>query len=241
MEEILLRFLGYYSLMAEGLADIFAIFLKNYPLLFKGLLVTVYLTVISSVMGTVLGTFLALGKIYGNKFLSGILSAFIGLIQGTPLLVQLFLIYYGLPPFGIRLGAITAALISFIINSGAYQAEYLRGSIQSVSSGQLKAALSIGMSKWQGIFHIILPQALRRVIPAWTNEFIYLLKYTSLAYIITAPEIMGEAKIIASRNYQFFNTYLIVAFIYLLVVIFFTYIFNYIEKKFTIPGFEFDR
>ena len=221
--------------------DIIEIFLKNYHLFFNGLLVTIFLTVVSSFMGTILGIFLSLGKIYGNKYISGIISPFIGLIQGTPLLVQLFVIYYGLPPYGFRLGAITAALISFVINSGAYQAEYLRGSIQSVSSGQLKAALSIGMSKWQGIFHIILPQALRRVIPAWTNEFIYLLKYTSLAYIITAPELMGEAKIIASRNYLYFKTYLIVAFIYLIVVIFFTNIFNSIERKYAIPGFEFKR
>lgn len=219
-----------------GVKDIISIFLKNYPVLLQGLMVTIYLTIITSICGIVFGTFLSLGKIYGNKYISGIITVFISLIQGTPLLVQLFVIYYGLPPYGIRLTPIAAALISFIINSGAYQAEYLRGSIQSVSSGQLKAALSLGMSKWQGIFHIILPQALRRVIPSWTNEFIYLLKYTSLAYIITAPELMGEAKIIASRNYEYFKTYLIVAFIYLLVVIFFTKIFKVIEKKLSVPG-----
>lgn len=223
------------------MSDIIEIILQNYPVLFKGLFITFILTVVSSIMGVVLGSALALGKIYGNKYISKIISVFIGIIQGTPLLVQLFLIYYGLPPFGISLSAISAALISFIINSGAYQAEYLRGSIQSVSSGQLKAALSIGMSKWQGIFHIILPQALRRVIPAWTNEFIYLLKYTSLAYIITVQELMGSAKIIASRNYLYFKTYLIVAFIYLIVVIIFTYFFNSVEKKFAIPGFDLER
>lgn len=229
------------SLMAKGIEDIIIIFSKNYTILFRGLAITIILTISSSILGTVFGVFLSLGKIYGNKLLSRIITVFIALIQGTPLLVQLFVIYYGLPVYGINLSPILAALISFIINSGAYQAEYLRGSIQSVSSGQLKAGLSIGMSKWQSIFFIILPQALRRVIPAWTNEFIYLLKYTSLAYIITAPELMGEAKIIASRNYQFFKTYLIVAFIYLIVVVFFTQIFNYLEKRFAIPGFEFER
>jgi len=229
------------SFMAKGLDDIIIIFSKNYTILFRGLMITIILTISSSILGTVFGVFLSLGKIYGNKFLSRVISVFIALIQGTPLLVQLFVIYYGLPVYGINLSPLLAALISFIINSGAYQAEYLRGSIQSVSTGQLKAGLSIGMSKWQSIFFIILPQALRRVIPAWTNEFIYLLKYTSLAYIITAPELMGEAKIIASRNYQFFKTYLIVAFIYLIVVVFFTQIFNYLEKRFAIPGFEFER
>ena len=211
------------------------IFLEYYPLFLRGLGVTVFVTIISCFSGTVLGTFLALGKIYGNKFVSALVRFFISIIRGTPLLVQLFIIYYGLPAYGIRLTPITAAIISFIINSGAYQAEYLRGSIQSISGSQLKAAQSIGMSKWQGIRHIILPQALRRVIPSWTNEFIYMIKYSSLAYVIGARELMTEGKLIASRNYQFFDVYLVVALIYLVVIIAFVYLFNRIEKKVTIP------
>ncbi len=217
------------------------IFLNYYPVLFKGLAVTVLITIISCFSGTVFGVFLSLGKIYGNKLVSNLVTAFIAVIRGTPLLVQLFIIYYGLPAYGVNFSPITAAVISFIINSGAYQAEYLRGSIQSVSSGQLKAALSIGMTKWQGIFHIILPQALRRVIPAWTNEFIYMIKYSSLAYVIGAKELMTEAKLIASRNYQFFNVYLVTALIYLVVIIIFVYFFNRFEKKVAIPGFDFER
>jgi polar amino acid transport system permease protein len=199
------------------------------------------ITIVSCFSGTVFGVFLSLGKIYGNKLVSNLVTAFIAVIRGTPLLVQLFIIYYGLPAYGVNFSPITAAVISFIINSGAYQAEYLRGSIQSVSSGQLKAALSIGMTKWQGIFHIILPQALRRVIPAWTNEFIYMIKYSSLAYVIGAKELMTEAKLIASRNYQFFNVYLVTALIYLVVIIIFVYFFNRFEKKVAIPGFDFER
>lgn len=211
------------------------IFIEYYPLFLRGLGVTVFVTIISCFSGTILGTFLALGKIYGNKFVSAVVRMFISIIRGTPLLVQLFIIYYGLPAYGIRLTPITAAIISFIINSGAYQAEYLRGSIQSISGSQLKAAQSIGMTKWQGIRHIILPQALRRVIPAWTNEFIYMIKYSSLAYVIGARELMTEGKLIASRNYQFFNVYLVVALIYLIVIIIFVSIFNRIEKNVTIP------
>jgi polar amino acid transport system permease protein len=211
------------------------IFMEYYPLFLRGLGVTVFVTIISCFSGTVLGTFLALGKIYGNKFVSAVVRIFISIIRGTPLLVQLFIIYYGLPAYGIRLTPITAAVISFIINSGAYQAEYLRGSIQSISGSQLKAAQSIGMTKWQGIRHIVLPQALRRVIPSWTNEFIYMIKYSSLAYVIGARELMTEGKLIASRNYQFFDVYLVVALIYLIVIIVFVYFFNRIEKKVTIP------
>jgi polar amino acid transport system permease protein len=211
------------------------IFLEYYPLFLRGLGVTVFVTIISCFSGTILGTFLALGKIYGNKYVSALVRLFISIIRGTPLLVQLFIIYYGLPAYGVRLTPITAAVISFIINSGAYQAEYLRGSIQSISGSQLKAAQSIGMTKWQGIRHIVLPQALRRVIPSWTNEFIYMIKYSSLAYVIGARELMTEGKLIASRNYQFFNVYLVVALIYLVVIIAFVYLFNRIEKKVTIP------
>ena len=223
------------------MSDLFNIFLDSYPQLLEGLFITIILTVVTSITGTILGVFLSLGKIYGNKYVSRITTAFIGIIRGTPLLVQLFIIYFGLPQYGIRPSALMAAFISFTINSGAYQAEYLRGSIQSISSGQLKAAFSLGMSRWQGIFNIILPQALRRVIPAWTNEFIYLLKYTSLAYMIGAEEIMAKAKYIASRNYEYFKVYIIVAFLYLIVVLFFTSIFSLIEKKVSIPGFEFKR
>ncbi|MDI3547236.1 MAG: polar amino acid transport system permease protein [Halanaerobiales bacterium] len=223
------------------MADFFQLFMDSFPALMDGLGVTIMLTVISIILGTVLGIFLSLGKVYGSKIVSGVITVFIELIRGTPLLAQLFILYFGLPPYGIRLPALAVALIGFTINSGCYQAEYLRGSIQSVSSGQIRAALSIGMTKWQGIRYIVLPQALRRVIPSWTNEFIYLLKYTSLAYIIGAPEMMTQAKFIASRNYEFFKVYLIVALIYLVIVLFFTQLFKWLENKVKIPGFEYIR
>lgn len=217
------------------------IFLDFFDVLMRGLGVTLFLTLISIVFGFILGILLALGKIYGNRFFRWISSAFIEIIRGTPLLVQLFILYYGLPPYGISLTPLLAAIIGFSINSGAYQAEYLRGSIQSISSNQMRAARSIGMTKWQGIRNIILPQALRKVIPAWTNEFIYLLKYTSLAYIIGAPEMMAQAKFVASRNYEFFKVYLITAFIYLVLVVFFSQIFTRLERKVKIPGFDYQR
>ncbi|MFW5996316.1 MAG: amino acid ABC transporter permease [Halanaerobiaceae bacterium] len=217
------------------------LFVEGFPLFMEGLQVTLILTLISIVLGTIFGIILVLGKMYGNKMISIITNGFIQIIRGTPLLVQLFLFYYALPRYGIKLSAFTAAIISFTINSAAYQAEYLRGSIQSISSGQMRAAYAIGMSKWQGVVHVILPQALRRVIPSWTNEFIYLLKYTSLAYLIGTEELMAQAKFFAGRNFQYFKVYMIVAFIYLLVVVFFSRVFNWIENKVRIPGFEYNR
>jgi len=141
-----------------------------------------------------------------------------------------------LPVIGIRLSPLTASIISFFLNSSAYQAEYLRGAIQSISSGQMQAALSIGMTKWQSIRFVILPQAIRRFIPSWTNEFIYLLKYSSLSYIVGAPEIMAQAKFVASRNFEFFKVYLFAGIIYFLLVTVFSEIFRYIENKLKIPG-----
>lgn len=221
--------------------SIVEIAVEAFPALMEGLGMTIFLTVISIIFGTILGIFLALGKTYGPRYIRMLTTGFIGIIRGTPLLAQLFILYFGLPPYGIRLSAVTVALIGFTINSGAYQAEYLRGSIQSISSGQMRSALSVGMTKWQAIFYVILPQALRRFIPACTNEFVYLLKYTSLAYMIGTPELMGQAKFIASRNYEFFKVYLIVAFIYFVVVMIITEILGRVEDRVRIPGFEYHK
>ncbi|MFW6386776.1 MAG: amino acid ABC transporter permease [Bacillota bacterium] len=223
------------------MVKLFDLFIEGLPLFLEGLQVTLILTLISIFLGTVFGTLLALGKLYGNRVVYWLTAGFIEIIRGTPLLVQLFIFYYALPRYGIRLSAFTAAVTSFTINSAAYQAEYLRGSIQSISSGQMRAAYAIGMGKWQAIAHVVLPQALRRVIPSWTNEFIYLLKYTSLAYLIGTEELMAQAKFFAGRNFQYFKVYLIAAFIYLLVVLFFSRIFSWIENRVRIPGFEHNR
>lgn len=218
--------------------DIINIIVKHWPVLLEGLGVTLQMTFLAVVMGFVIGIFLALIRVYGPKLFSVIVMVFIEIIRGTPLLVQLFILYFGLPPYGINLTPFTAAIIGFTINSAAYQAEYLRGSLQSIENSQMIAARSLGMTKIQSITDIMLPQALRKVIPSWTNEFIYLLKYTSLAYIVGAPELMTQAKFIASRNFQFFKVYLIVAMIYLVVVLLFTWFFGKVEKKFRIPGLE---
>ena len=214
------------------------IVVQYWPKLLDGLGITMELTVISIILGTILGIVLALGRVYGNKFVYAVATSIIEAIRGTPLLVQLFILYFGLPPMGISLSPTVAALIGFTINSGAYQAEYIRGSIQSIGTNQMKAARSIGMTRNQAVRCVILPQAFRRVVPAWTNEFIYLLKYTSLAFIVQAPELMAQAKFIASRNYQFFEVYTIVAIIKIGIVLLFTWLFSAIERHFKIPGLE---
>lgn len=209
---------------------------SSWKYMLDGLWITLFLTMSSVIIGFFIAIFLSLSKMYGNNVLYTISNCYIEIIRGTPLLVQLFILYYSLPVIGIRLSPLTASIISFFLNSSAYQAEYLRGAIQSISSGQMQAALSIGMTKWQSIRFVILPQAIRRFIPSWTNEFIYLLKYSSLSYIVGAPEIMAQAKFVASRNFEFFKVYLFAGIIYFLLVTVFSEIFRYIENKLKIPG-----
>jgi polar amino acid transport system permease protein len=208
------------------------------PRLLAGLGTTVQLTIFAIGLGLVGGVLLALGRVYGNKPIYWVSTAYVQFIRGTPVLVQLFLIYYGLPVFEIRLDSLTAAIIGLGLNSAAYQAEYFRGAIQSISRGQMLAARAIGMTNLQAIRYIVLPQALRIVIPPWSNELIYTLKYSSVAFIIGAPELMATGQIIASRNFRYFEVFLIVACIYLVCVLVISKLLDIAEHKLKIPGLE---
>jgi polar amino acid transport system permease protein len=198
--------------------------------------ITLLLTFISIIIGLIIGITLALGRVYGNRIVSSVCIGYIEVIRGTPLLVQLFLLYFGLPSVGIALTPLQAALIGLSLNSGAYQAEYLRGSIQSIPSGQMIAARTIGMNSLQSIKNILLPQALRISIPAWSNELIYLLKYTSIAYLITVEELTAEGFFIAAKTYKYIEVFVIIAIIYLVITVLLTAIIDKIEKKLSIPG-----
>ncbi|MCX8103998.1 MAG: amino acid ABC transporter permease [Candidatus Bipolaricaulota bacterium] len=208
------------------------------PRLLQGTATTFQLTVLAIGLGLVGGILLALGRVYGNKPIYWVSTAYVQFVRGTPVLVQLFLIYYGLPAFEIRLDSLTAAIIGLGLNSAAYQAEYFRGAIQSISRGQMLAARAIGMTNLQAIRHVILPQALRIVIPPWSNELIYTLKYSSVAFIIGAPELMATGQVIASRNFRYFEVFLIVAFIYLVCVLVISKLLDIAEQKLKIPGLE---
>ncbi|MBU0496718.1 MAG: amino acid ABC transporter permease [Candidatus Thermoplasmatota archaeon] len=217
-------------------SNFFDFFLASLPKLLEGFGNTLLLTFVSIIFGFLLGVVLAICKIYGNRLISGISIGYIEIIRGTPLIVQLFILYFGLPRIGIALSPIVAALVGLSLNSGAYQAEYLRGAIQSIESGQMVAARSIGMSKFQSIQNIILPQALRISIPAWSNELIYLLKYTSIAYIISVKELTAEGKFIAADTYRYLEIFAMIAIIYLITTIIFTEVIDQIEKRVHIPG-----
>lgn len=207
-----------------------------FPPLLDGLAVTLRLIVFSIPLGYICGVLIAVGRVYGNKLISSFCILYTLFFRGTPLLVQLFILYFGLPSINIFLSPFAAAVIGFILCSGAYHSEYIRGSIQSIKSGQMMAAEALGMTKLQAIMSIILPQALRRSIPGCSNEIIYLVKYSSLAFMVTCIELTGAGKIIASRYFEYTLVFLVVGAIYLFMVSIVTKGLNSLEKKLEIPG-----
>jgi len=208
------------------------------PPLLEGVLVTIKLIILSIPSGLILGILIAVGRVYGNKFISSLCTIYTLFFRGTPLLVQLFIIYYALPSIGIFFSPFMAAVIGFILCSGAYHSEYIRGAIQSIKIGQMMAAEALGMSRIKAVLYIILPQALRRAIPGCSNEIIYLIKYSSLAFMVTCVELTGAGKIVATRFFKYTEVFLVVGIIYLLVVSVVTNFLNILEKKLRIPGLE---
>lgn len=186
------------------------------PLLSAGLIFTVPLTLITFVLGIVLGLSVALARLYGPAPLVMLVRFYVWLIRGTPLLVQLFLIFYGLPSAGIVLDAFTAAVIGFTLNIGAYSSEIIRATLAAIPKGQWEAAYSIGMNWPQVMWRVILPQAARIAVPPLSNTFISLVKDTSLAAAVTVPELFQAAQRLASVTYEPLILYIETALIYLM-------------------------
>jgi polar amino acid transport system permease protein len=202
----------------------------------KGFLVTFELTAVAISIGFVMGILLAVGRVYGNRLIRLLSTVYLTLFRGTPLLIQIFIIYFGLPSLGIMISAFVSAIVALGLNSGAYQAEYFRGSIQAVKNNEIVAARALGMSKLQAIRYVVLPQTLRMVIPSWSNQLINLLKFSSLVYLIRVQELMYEAKIIAGLTFRNLEVFTIVAMMYLTTVLILSRVLGMIEKKVRIPG-----
>lgn len=206
------------------------------PALLEGTVITLQIAAVSLLLGVVIGLPVGVGRVYGPPWLQRVLGAYVTLFQGTPLLIQLFLVYYGLPDLGLTLGRLTAAYVTLGLNSGAYQAEYLRGALQSVSAGQMTAARAIGMSRGQAIRSIILPQALRLVLPAWSNEVIAMLKNTAVVYVIAILDLMGQAKVLNSDYFAPIPIYMTVAVFYIILVGITYLLLRQVERRAQIPG-----
>jgi cystine transport system permease protein len=187
------------------------------PLLWAAIKFTAPLTLLSFALGLVLGLVVALIRLFGPRPLVPVVRFYVWIIRGTPLLVQLFLIFYGLPSVGIVLDAFPAALIGFTLNVGAYTSEIIRAVIASVPRGQWEAAYSIGMTWRQAMQRTILPQAARVAVPPLSNTFISLVKDTSLAAAITVPELFQAAQRIVATTYEPLILYIEAALIYLVM------------------------
>ena len=207
------------------------------PGLNHGLLMSLALIVPSGCIGFVLGVVAGVTRVFGPPWLRRAGDGFTATFRGVPLVVQLMILYFGLPNIGIYLEPYPASVLGFILCTGAYQSEYVRGALLSIRQGQIKAAYALGFTKLQTILWVVVPQAARRALPGCGNEIIYLIKYSSLAYVITCIELTGEAKILVSRTFRPTEIYIVAGIYYLLLVSVATWLLNKLEKRYAIPGF----
>ncbi|WP_434778165.1 amino acid ABC transporter permease [Neisseria sp. Ec49-e6-T10] len=193
------------------------------PAIAKGIPISLAIALIAFIFGSIIGLGVALLRVYKVPVASKLAIVYVSFMRGTPLLVQIFLAYYGVPlvfrifdatEYISDIPAIYFIYVSFSLNVGAYLSETIRSAIQSVPKGQMEAAYSIGMTTPQALRKIIFPQALVNALPNIGNQFIMLLKDTSLAFVASVPEIIGQAKIVAARTSQFFEVYIVAALMY---------------------------
>ena len=216
----------------------FALVWQHKLFLLNGALVTIQLTCGALVIGIILGCLAGMGRISLNRFIRGISSVYVYVLRGTPMLLQIFFVYFGLPQIYLALtgspfipSPIKAGIIALGINSGAYVAEIVRAGIQAVPKGQMEASRSLGMTRAQAMRDVILPQALRKVIPPLCNEFIVLLKDTSLVSVIGAGELMYSAKVMGARYYDYVQFLFGAGMVYLILTFIISQTLAALERK----------
>jgi polar amino acid transport system permease protein len=208
------------------------------PPLFRGLWISIQLIIPSAVLGLCIGVLAGTLRVFGNRAVVMATEAYVTVFRGVPLVVQLFIWYFGLPYIKIYLSPFAASIIGFSLCSGAYQSEYVRGALLSIKRGQMLAAQALGFTKLQMVVSIILPQAFRRALPGCGNEIIYLIKYSSLAYMVTCIELTGEAKILASHYFKYTEVFLTAGVFYLAMVSLAGWLLHYLENRLSLPGFQ---
>jgi cystine transport system permease protein len=205
--------------------------LQNLSYLLQGAYYTLLITVVTMIFGTIIGLVVALARLKGNWLIRNLARFYVSIIRGTPVLVQIFIVYYGLPDYGISLGPLTAAYISLSINMGAYLSEVIRAAILSVPKGQMEASIALGMTPWQAMRRTVLPQAARIAIPGMGNNFIGMLKETSLVSVITVTELLRSAQLLVSQYYVVMPFYIAIALMYWVMSTVFSAILNRIEAR----------
>ena len=201
------------------------------PYIASGALVSAKIYIVTIILAIPLGIMCAMGKQINFKPLNWLLEMYTWIFRGTPLLLQLFFVYYGLPTLGIEFSSFTAAYVTFILNYGAYLTEIFRAGIQSIDNGQYEAAKALGMNYRQTMKRIVLPQAIKVVVPPTGNEAINLIKDTALCSIITLPDIMKNAKVVVSRDFDI-TAFFIAAVLYLIMTFVIINVVKQVEKRF---------
>lgn len=206
------------------------IYADRYQMLLKGLGLTLEITFFAVILGTVLGVLAALMKLSSNKLVSGIASFYITVIRGTPMVTQLLIIYFVI--FGsVAVDKTIVAIVAFGMNSGAYVAEIIRAGIQAVDKGQTEAGRSLGLSKRQTMMLIVLPQAVKNILPAYVNEFVVLIKETAIVGYIAIEDLTKAGDVIRSRTFDAFLPLITVALIYLLLTTMISKLFSLVERR----------
>lgn len=209
--------------------------IRSFPLLLMGAGITIQITALSVGFGLLIGMFIGIARLSTLAPLRLVAAIYVNFFRGTPLLVQIFMIYFAMPiMLGTRIDPFVAAVTACSINSGAYVAEIFRSGIQSIDKGQMEAGRSLGMSWAQTMRYIIMPQAFKRIIPPLGNEFIAMLKDSSLVSVIGFEELTRRGQLIIARTYGSFEIWTAVAVIYLIMTLTISRLVNYLERRYKI-------
>ena len=208
----------------------------EWPLLAKGVAWTLGLTAVSATLGLMLGIVCAWVRTQGPAWLKPVVGAYVELIRNTPFIVQLFFIFFGLPAAGVRLPAEWASVIAMVINLGAYSTEIVRAGIQATPRGQVEAALSLALSRWQTFTHVVLPPALQRVWPALVSQIIIVMLGSAVCGQISTEELSYAANLIQSRNFRAFEAFMVAAALYLMLSIATRAVLNRLGRRWLLGG-----
>lgn len=222
-----------------GKFSMFGYIVKYLPLVLDGLILTIEVTLFGIFGGLALGTLLAIGDMYGGKAISTAIRLYVEFFRGSPIIIQLFIFLYVIPTlFHILIEPITVGFAVFALNSAAYQKGYVKGAMEAVFEDQMTAGLSVGMSKPQIILYVILPQALRIVIPAWSNEFCSLTKSTAAVLVIGLRDLTAVGMTIVGQTWRILETYVFIAVLYFVWITAVTKIADVVYERKKIPGIE---
>lgn len=223
----------------EQISEDFQLILRSFPNVFlTGLRMTIPLTILAFALALVISVITALIQYAKVPVLRQLARFYIWIIRGTPLLVQLYIVFFGFPSIGIHVNAFRTGVVVMGINEGAYMSEMIRGCIEAVPAGQMEAGYCVGMNYWQIMWHVVLPQAFRTAFPSLGNSMISMLKDTSLTANITVTEMFFATQRIAGRNYRFLAMYILVAIIYLIFSTVLSFVQKFGEKKLSAYGGE---